>query len=242
MLNESDTLRLQNLMQTNPEANELIQKLMDEHQLMISTISHELRNPLTVIDGTMQFLEKEQPQLILSDLWRRTRADILQMARLLEDLSSYNNRRKLKNTVFSMEDFLYDLADSFYYSLADCSHIDFMSDIAEDLPEFCGDRNKLHETILNLLVNARDAVDGNGSICLSAFRTDHTIEITVEDNGCGIPTEHLPHIFEPFITYKPQGTGLGLALVKSIIEAHHGSIRVSSDSESTVFHIVLPLS
>jgi signal transduction histidine kinase len=241
MLNKSDAARLRELMKNNPEARELIQKLQDDHQMMISSISHEIRNPLTVVDGSMQLLEKSQPELTDSDLWRRTRMDVLQIARLLEDLSSYNNRQRMKATTFSMEDLLYDLADSFYYSLAESSQVEFTSDICENLPEYCGDRNKLYETILNLLVNAKDAVNGNGSICLGTIFSEDGIEITVKDDGCGIPPEHLSHIFEPFVTYKRHGTGLGLALAKDIVEAHDGSIHVDTSSDGTVFHIMLPM-
>lgn len=240
MLNESDTKRLHTLMEQNPEANDLIQKLLDDQQLTISTISHELRNPLTIIHGIIQILESEHPEVLSYDLWPRLVCDIKQMRHLLEDLSAYNNRHILKETTFSMEDFLYDLADSFYYSVENNPNLSFTSDI-DELPEFTGDKSKLHEAILNLLVNAKDAVGDLGSICLTASHMDNSIQITVEDSGCGIPPEHLNHIFDPFITYKPQGTGLGLAIARSIIDAHHGSLEVAStSSEGTVFLITLP--
>lgn len=240
MLSESDTTRLHLLMKQNPEANELIQKLLDDQKITISTISHELRNPLTIIHGTMQILESEHPEVLTYDLWSRLVKDVRQMRHLLEDLSLYNNRNILRKTTFSMENFLYDLADAFYYSIENKPEISFTSDI-EELSDFTGDKNKLHETILNLLVNALDAVGSSGTICLAASQTKNVIHIRVEDTGCGIPKEHLTHIFDPFITYKPEGTGLGLAIARSIIEAHNGSLEVeSTSSEGTIFLITLP--
>lgn len=242
MLNTTDEKRLRALMNRDPEANELFQKLMDDQHLTISTISHELRNPLTIIHGTIQVIESAHPEVMTDNLWPRLKNDVQQMRHLLEDLSAYNNRNELKKSTFSMEDFLYDLADSFYYSLETESDITFTSDIDEDLPAYTGDRSKLHEVILNLLVNARDAVGTSGSICLAAAYGNDSIRISVEDTGHGISQEHLAHIFKPFITYKKQGTGLGLAIARSIVESHLGSIEVArTSSEGTVFLITLPL-
>ncbi len=241
MLNTTDAQRLHSLMNRDPEAKELIQKLIEDQQFTLSLISHELRNPLTIIHGIIQIMESEHPEVLSYDLWPRLTDDIQQMRRLLEDLSAYNKRHQLKKTTFPMEDFLYDLADSFYYSIKNEPNITFVSDIDEGLPEFTGDKNKLHEVLLNLLVNAHDAVGVSGSICLSASYRDNAVRISVEDTGHGIPQEHLEHIFKPFITYKKQGTGLGLAITKSIVEAHQGSVEVAcTSSKGTVFLITLP--
>ena len=108
--------------------------------------------------------------------------------------------------------------------------------------KFTGDKIKLEEVFLNLLRNAKEAIDGEGTIYLSAERGNDILIIQISDNGCGIPEEHLDSIFEPFKTYKQGGTGLGLSLSKRIIESHHGSISVSSEPEKgTTFTIKLPI-
>ena len=93
-----------------------------------------------------------------------------------------------------------------------------------DMGSFTGDKIKLEEVILNLLRNAKDAVmeQSYRKIRLTADRIDDRIVIRCKDNGCGIPEDLQKTIFEPFITHKPGGTGLGLAVSKRIIEAHKG--------------------
>lgn len=102
--------------------------------------------------------------------------------------------------------------------------------------------------ILNLLQNAKDAVsektftDSKGSIFLCAEKISDSIVISCTDNGCGISDDIVNTIFDPFVTYKTNGTGLGLALSKKIIEAHGGTLIVtSSDETGTVFTITLPV-
>ena len=126
---------------------------------------------------------------------------------------------------------------SFAASCVD-TDIEFSSLIAPDLPSLTADRLKLHEAILNLLRNAREAISSAGSIRLEAVLKDQMLQITISDTGCGISPEYLDTIFDPFVTYKPNGTGLGLPIARGIIEAHHGSIAFlfpeeTSDSKNT---------
>ena len=108
--------------------------------------------------------------------------------------------------------------------------------------DFTGDKVKLEEVILNLLQNAKDAVGFEGSITLSAERKNDTIIIRCQDDGCGIPADRIETIFDPFVTYKENGTGLGLSSARRIAEAHGGSIEVKSSPESgTVFTVTLPV-
>lgn len=107
---------------------------------------------------------------------------------------------------------------------------------------YTGDKVKLEEVILNLLKNAREASGDTGHIFLSAERTKDTVVIRCADNGCGIPKDIINTIFDPFVTYKENGTGLGLSSAKRIVEAHKGTIRAeSSDETGTVFTITLPV-
>ena len=122
------------------------------------------------------------------------------------------------------------------------SSIQFSSKIMPGMGDFTGDKVKLEEVILNLLQNARDAVGSEGSIMLSAERKNDTIIICCKDTGCGITSDRIDTIFDPFVTYKENGTGLGLSSAKRITEAHGGSIEVESSPESgTVFTVTLPV-
>ena len=108
--------------------------------------------------------------------------------------------------------------------------------------DFTGDKVKLEEVILNLLQNAKDAVGTHGKIVLSAERKNDTILICCQDNGCGITADQIDTIFDPFVTYKENGTGLGLSSAKSITEAHGGTIQAESSPETgTIFTVTLPV-
>ena len=108
--------------------------------------------------------------------------------------------------------------------------------------DFTGDKLKLEEVLLNLLRNAREAVGEKGRISLSAERQEDTIVIQCQDNGCGSPEEFIDTIFDPFVTYKENGTGLGLSSSKQTIEAHGGTIYAQSAPETgTVFTVTLPV-
>ena len=121
-------------------------------------------------------------------------------------------------------------------------------ELAPDAPEALGDANQIQQVVVNLLVNARDAVGGGGGVIRVATRAEAAgeppfAEIVVEDGGCGIPEADLPHLFEPFFTTKgTQGTGLGLAVTWGIVLAHGGTIDVrSEEGKGSRFTVRLPL-
>ena len=121
---------------------------------------------------------------------------------------------------------------------------------AEQMPEIHADENQITQVVLNLLINARQAMPGGGrlSLKMSYDEENEMIDFIVRDFGCGIPEENLPRIFEPFYTTKSGpdgsgkgGTGLGLASCKAIIEEHQGSICVKSTvGKGTSFTVKLP--
>jgi signal transduction histidine kinase len=110
------------------------------------------------------------------------------------------------------------------------------------LPEVEHDSDQIHQLLLNLLLNALQAIDANGKIAVTVERRGTTAVIEVTDNGRGIAADHLPNIFRPFFTTKGEGTGLGLSLARRIVEDHQGRIDVTSTvGKGTTFAVVLPL-
>jgi len=106
------------------------------------------------------------------------------------------------------------------------------------------DSDKIHQVLLNLLLNSVQAIEGSGRVRVGLFVKEDAGDavITVSDTGRGIPPEHLPNIFRPFYTTKGEGTGLGLSLARRIVEEHHGRIEVTSSSgKGTTFSVMLPL-
>ena len=215
----NDYEKLHQLMNSSPEIRELLQKLLDSQQYTISKISHEVRNPLTLIYSTFQLIESSHPETRDFSHWSELREDIEYTISLLQELSAYNNSEHLHLSTFSAQDFLGQICLSFAASCVD-TDIGFSSLIAPDLPSLTADRLKLHEAILNLLRNAREAISSAGSIRLEAVLKNQMLQITISDTGCGISPEYLDTIFDPFVTYKPDGTGLGLAITRRAVLMH----------------------
>jgi two-component system, NtrC family, nitrogen regulation sensor histidine kinase NtrY len=115
------------------------------------------------------------------------------------------------------------------YRSAD-SGIDFRARIDDAIPRVRARPGELKEVILNLLENARDALDGQGTVELQVYALDDRIALDVVDDGPGIPVDLLPRIFEPHFSTRSAGTGLGLAIVRRIVESWGGSIAVESES------------
>ncbi len=115
--------------------------------------------------------------------------------------------------------------------------------LAEDLLPVSGNRGKLQQVILNLLINARDALGDSGNITVLSYRSDGNSVVEVTDDGMGIEDEDLPRIFDPFFTTKGrgQGTGLGLSICYGIVHEHNGEIHVESNlGQYTRFRVELP--
>ena len=117
---------------------------------------------------------------------------------------------------------------------------------AEDLPDVMGDARSLEQVFTNLISNAVEVMNQTGgTLAIRAEKNNEIIncprvEVSVSDNGPGIPDEICDHIFEPFVSNNPRGTGLGLAITKQIVTAHRGSIKVDTFPGGTIFHIFFP--
>ncbi|MBI2503734.1 MAG: histidine kinase, partial [Candidatus Latescibacteria bacterium] len=115
--------------------------------------------------------------------------------------------------------------------------------LAPDLPAVMVDESHLKEAFINLVLNAAAAVAEEGEMVVETRRRETAVEVTVADDGCGIPEPHLGRIFDPFFTTRPEGTGLGLSIVRRTVEQHGGTISVESrEGQGTRFTIRLPAS
>lgn len=241
MFTSQDTEQLHKLMKENSHNDNLIKKLLNSYQFTLRKISHEMRNPLTMISSTLQLIENQHPEVTDYTHWSSVLADIDFMEKLLEDLTSYHNGIQLHKRLIHTSAFLNHTVLSFASAFTDNSW-EFTSRIDQNLPDIWGDATKLQQLFLNLLRNAWEATSYKGKIHLSAAHESHLLVVKVTDNGCGITESHLSDIFIPFTTYKDNGTGLGLSIAKSIVESHHGSISVNSvPGQGTTFTVTLPI-
>ena len=209
----------------------------------VAEITHEIKNPLMMIGGFCRQLSKKTKDEqtltklnIISDEVRR-------LEELLKELREYYLPRTLnleEIDVIGMLQEVYDLVKE------DCERKKIETDFRRPGKSLLirGDKDKLKQVILNLVKNAIDAMEEGGRLVLAQTLSGEQVEITIKDNGCGIPVGNREKIYSPFFTTKKHGTGLGLNISKSIIEDHEGgALSLTSEVEKgTTFKITLPLS
>jgi PAS domain S-box-containing protein len=212
-----------------------------------SKVVHEIRNPLGSINLNVDILidnlggddtpEVREAREVLQTIKRETR-------RLTQITDEYLQFSRMPQPTGREEDLnavMLDLADFLRPELRR-SGIRLVLNLDDEHPKVACDGRLVRQIILNLIRNAMDAVPPNtGQVMVVTKLQPQGAEIEVDDNGPGIPAEILPRIFEPFFTTKQDGTGLGLAVVRQIVEEHGGSITCHSvPGKGTTFRIVLP--
>lgn len=256
MFTEEDQQKLDSLCRDNPELNSLISNLQEDNKLMISKISHEIRNPLTLIYSTLQLMESSTPNITELKYWKQIIYDTKDLVYLLEELSSFNSCDMLNLTSIDLCALINDLKNS-YLPKANKQNISLnvvANEIVEkNISNYICDPMKLRRVFTNIIenaLNAFDSVNTNGTIVISLDMNnslyykgylDSYVAISIRNNAKPIPKDEIETIFKPFITYKPNGSGLGLALSSKIINSHGGSIQVTSDEDYTEFIVFLPL-
>jgi two-component system nitrogen regulation sensor histidine kinase GlnL len=222
---------------------------------LAAVLAHEIKNPLSGIRGAAQLLEGESnetdrtlTQLICSESDR--------ICNLVDRMEIFGDERPLQREPVNIHHVLDHVKQVASNGFA--SSIKIVENYDPSLPPVPGSRDKLVQVFLNLIKNAAEAIGDSrkdGQITLStAFRpgvrlsvpgsqarVSLPLEIAVEDNGSGVPADLLQHLFDPFVTTKQSGTGLGLALVAKIIGDHGGIIECDSKSRYTVFRALMPM-
>jgi len=121
-------------------------------------------------------------------------------------------------------------------------HVRVEMDLAKDLPPLNADPAMMEQAFLNIYLNAIDAMEKGGKLSISAGETGDRVFVKVRDNGCGISSEDIPHIFNPFFTKKKYGTGLGLTQIKKIMDLHQSTIEISSkEGKGTSVTMTFPI-
>ena len=209
--------------------------------LELSKMFHEIKNPLTLINSSLQLIESDHPEVKDFRFWNQTMKDLQNLRLLIDDLSSFQKSNLLTIHKINLFDFTEDLLESTEGFLLEHGTPLIFDCTIDDL-DFYADDLKLRQAIINLLKNAAESSPAGNSIELHITADDQYLHISVKDYGCGISEEQMTHLFEPFHTTKSYGTGLGLPIVKKIIESHKGTISIDSGKEAgTTFHIKLPL-
>ena len=213
------------------------------------SLAHELNQPLGIILSNAQaatrLLDHQPPNLaevrdILADIVAADR----RAGEVIRRLRALLKRGETRFQPLSFNEIIREVLHLLNADLIGRGIV-VVQNLAPDLPQVSGDRVQLQQLLLNLLVNAADALSANPPglrrVHLDTTLQSNTVRVSVRDQGVGLPTE-TEHLFQPFYTTKPHGLGMGLAICRSIASAHHGKLWAAAHPErGAVFHLELPI-
>jgi len=244
--------KIQKSKNENPEQLEVLSKLTGQ-------LAHEIKNPLSTIKVNLKLISEELNDLSSAESvsisqggvsQRFTRAlrkiAIIQketdrLEQILDSFLRYLDRDELRLASVDVNELISDMID--FYTPQAYSYSVTIRQSLYDKSLICRlDADMLKQVILNLFINAQQAMSEGGELMVRTTRQEEDAVIQISDTGSGIKPEELPHIFDAYYSSRPQGRGLGLPTTKKIIESHGGTIRVdSATGKGTSFTIRLPI-
>lgn len=227
-----------------------VQRLMDQYTeiaKLAGGLAHEIKNPLSTIRLNMELLAEDLAELE-TPAGRRSlkrvevvRRECGRLQSLLDDFLSYAKVRRLHLEPSDLNHQINDLLDFFAPEAAE-SGVELVRYLDPELPRVMLDREAFRQALLNLIINAKQAMPEGGQLVVRTVPEGGTVAVHLIDTGCGMDDRTLSKMFEAFYSTKPNGSGLGLPTTEKIIAAHGGRIRVQSEvGRGTQITIELPV-
>ncbi len=209
---------------------------------MVARISHEIKNPLVTIGG---FAGQLGGLTDLPDAARRKLSlihqEVQRLEKFLTDMSTFIRGAAPQKTAGDLIALMREVAELMDASFKERS-VTFHLHRESEIPTFAFDPGQIRQVLLNLFKNALEAMPQGGELTVTAGVQGDTLVLTIADTGCGIPPEQMQNLFTPFATTKPEGTGLGLTIVRGLITQHQGEINIESAvGRGTACIVRLPL-
>lgn len=209
---------------------------------LVQGVAHEIRNPVTTIGGFARRIKKD-----LGDSRKVEKyVDIIldetaRLENIVKRVHDFTETQAFSPTLEKIEPIAEGVLNS-AAPLANQLGVRVVKEIAPDLPPVRLDPSQISMALSSIVENALEAMPQGGTLTLKALREDRFLVLTIRDTGCGIPKEQLTSIYDPFVTSKSKGVGLGLTLVHQVISNHHGDIRITSElQKGTLVTLRLPM-
>jgi len=230
--------------QADEEAREftLRQEQLQATGRLAAEIAHQLKNPLGIINNAAYTLQKTMKEgKTITQQIKIIREEVEKSDRIITELMGYARLSEGQVEKLDVTEEL-DRAIAQVFPAGARYEVELARDYGAALPALLAQRGHLSEVFVNLLQNAREAMEGKGRIEVSAqYGEDYSVVVTIRDTGPGIPLDKQPKIFEAYFTTKEKGTGLGLAIVKHNVELYSGTVEVQSEpGAGTAFVVKLP--
>ena len=210
---------------------------------LASGMAHEIGTPMNVILGRAELLMRKTTDETAKHGLRTIVTQVERITKIMDQLLSFARKRPMERRPLDLSVVIKDMLEVVQERLKK-NNIQTQINITPPVPDVCADPDQMSQVLLNLILNACQAMPEGGTLRIGLKSEKSNVELAIADSGDGIPRENLSRVFDPFFTTKAagEGTGLGLTVVHGIIQEHDGSITVDSEpGKGATFHIFLPI-
>ena len=202
-------------------------------------IVHEIRNPLGAIRGAVEIIEDElAPDSPRREFAAIAKREIERIEKLVLEFVRFARPPKLAKTLCSVNE-LIESVIKLLERQTTAQNVVVQKKMAKDLPFLSLDGEQIEQVLLNLTLNALQAMPNGGTLVLRTFQTENTVITEIEDTGGGIPANAVGRIFDPFFTTKDKGSGLGLSVAREIVARHNGQLDAENTLRGAIFRLTL---